>query len=77
MESIIFSLPDGGISKPVRSRYGFHIFQVVSATPPTVKTLNDVRDECMTKLRRSKSQEMILDLLDDLRNTATIEILAK
>ncbi len=75
VESIIFSLPSGGISRPVRSRYGFHIFKIDSVKPSTYRALNDVRDECMTKLRRSKSKAMILDLLTELRSKASIEII--
>lgn len=75
LESIIFSLPDGGVSEPVRYRNGFLIFKVNSVHPPAYKSLDEVRGQCITKLRRSKAQEMIHDLLAELRSKATIEIL--
>lgn len=75
MESILFSLPDGGVSEPVKFRNGIFIFKVVAVKSPTVKSFDDVRGKCMSKVRRSKSQAMIQDLVRDLRSKANIEIL--
>jgi len=77
LESIIFSLPDGGVSEPLRYRDGILIFKVTAVKSSDIKPFNDVRDQCMTQLRQSKAQAIVQDLVNDLRSNASIEILAK
>ena len=75
IESIVFSLPEGGVSHPVETRGGFRIFKVESFRPPVIRPLEEVRDDIMVKLRREKAGTMISQLLDGLRTKARIEIM--
>lgn len=74
---VIFSLPEGGVSPPIETRGGFRIFKVVSYRPSSFRSLNDVRDDIVAKLRREKAGEMISKLVNVLRSKARIEILKK
>ncbi len=77
IDSVVFSMPPGGISEPIQSRRGYHIFKVTAVTPPTVRPLEEVRSRIITDLRRRKAGAMIKQVLKDLRSKARIEILVK
>jgi peptidyl-prolyl cis-trans isomerase D len=48
-EEAVFTLKQGEISDPVRTRYGFHILQVIAIHK---RPLDEVRDEIVARLRR-------------------------
>ncbi|UCF29956.1 MAG: peptidylprolyl isomerase [bacterium] len=77
IDSVIFSLPPGGISQPVKSRRGYHIFKVVSVDPSAIRPLEEVTGQIIARLRHMKSKSMINELLDGLRSRAKIEILVQ
>jgi parvulin-like peptidyl-prolyl isomerase len=74
-DTTIFNMTPGSVTKPIRSRQGFHIVKVTSTTPSSPKSLEEVRQHITTRLRRGRSREMIASLIDDLRSKAEIEII--
>jgi len=75
LDSVIFKMKEGTVSEPIRTRQGFHIVKVVSYTPSTEKTFEDVKPRITTLIRRAKAREMISQLVNDLKKKAEIEIL--
>lgn len=75
IESIVFSLPKGGVSPPVETRGGFRIFKVVSYRASSRRPLDEVRAEIVLKLRRERAGAMISELVAELRSKARIEIM--
>ena len=73
--TIVFDLEEGGISQPLKSRHGVHIFNVVKHVPASTRPLQEVRDRIHTSLRRIKAQEMLSTLLAELKEKADIQIL--
>ncbi len=63
-----FRLKVGEISQPFRSKFGVHLCVVTGRTPGDL-SLEDVRDEVLTRL----SQEMWKQTVADMRKTAKIE----
>lgn len=74
-DTTIFRLKAGTVTKPIRSHQGFHIIKVVSTTPSTTKTLEEVKPHVTTLIRRERAREMISLLINDLKKKAEIEIL--
>jgi peptidyl-prolyl cis-trans isomerase D len=72
--SVLFSLDDGAVTEPLRSRHGFHIFNIIIRTPPTTKPFQDVQNEITTTLRKRHAQEMVGKLIEELRTKAEIVI---
>ena len=73
--TMIFNLKAGAVTKPIRSHQGFHIIKIVSTTPSTTKTFEEVKPYVTTLIRRERAREMISLLISDLKNKAEIEIL--
>lgn len=39
----VFALPKGGVTEPVKSHFGWHVFHVTAIRPPSVQSLDEVR----------------------------------
>jgi peptidyl-prolyl cis-trans isomerase D len=74
-DTMIFGLKEGTVTKPIRSHRGFHIIKVVSTTPSTTKSFEEVKPYVTTLIRRERAREMISQLVSDLKDSAEIEIL--
>lgn len=65
-ENTGYSLPIGGVSEPVKSRYGFHIIQLLELKPAEYKPLSDVKDEIKKELIRLKARDMAREKADQV-----------
>ena len=73
----VFALPEGGVSEPLNSPFGWHIFRVDTIKPATTRSFEEVREQ----LRAEMAQESALDqrfemanrLEDGLASGATLE----
>ncbi|MDF1524653.1 MAG: peptidylprolyl isomerase [bacterium] len=75
LDTRIFTLKEGTVTEPVRSRNGFHIIKIVSTTPSTTKSIEEMKPHIITRIRRERAREMISQLVSDLRQQAEIEII--
>ncbi len=51
-----FSMEIGGISDPIRTRYGWHIFKLEERTPASISPLENVRQSIQSKLASQKQK---------------------
>ncbi len=73
-ESAAFALPVGGISEPVRSRFGYHIIKVTDKKKEGLATFEEVREDLIQFLKSQKVQMKVGELVDQLRKEARLEI---
>jgi peptidyl-prolyl cis-trans isomerase C len=71
---IIFALKPGEVSRLVPADYGFHIFQVVSRSPAEVVPLAQARAEIVDKLRDTRADQILADLVKDARHRYNVEL---
>ena len=69
-----FSLPVGSI-KLAKTQYGYHIIKVTDKKKEGLATLEEVKPELTEFLKNQKAQTELNKLINELRNTAKIEIL--
>ncbi len=53
-----FGPPPGGVSDPVRSPFGWHVFRVVGVTPGTTRGLPEVREEIAASLALERAADI-------------------
>ncbi|WP_018873479.1 SurA N-terminal domain-containing protein [Thioalkalivibrio sp. ALJ16] len=66
LETIIFTLPEGLISQPVRTDRGWFILEVTAIEESRPQPFEDVREEVEQDLRDRTAEQMQIDALDDL-----------
>ncbi len=63
-----FELKTDGLSKPVKTQYGYHVIQAVSDVHKSkVTSLDDVRDSIRTTLLQQKRNEEMQKWVEDLK----------
>lgn len=73
----IAGMKEGGVSEPVETDFGWHIFRVSEIKPEQVKPFDEVRDEIETSLKSEQAGDRLYDLStaleDELAGGATLE----
>jgi parvulin-like peptidyl-prolyl isomerase len=70
----VFSLKVGGLSKIIKSSYGYHIFKVEERVEAKVQEFDEVKDEIAHQIRKKKSSQIYYKWLSELRANAKIKI---
>lgn len=70
----VFALPVGGVTDPIETTLGYHIFKVIDKQPALLKALNDVRGEIQDRLFKQKLKKRLDSYVDDLKKNAYISI---
>ena len=60
-EEAVFSMKEGEVSKPVLTRFGWHIIKLEKIKPGRVKPLAEVKNSIATRLKTQKAKDMIWD----------------
>ena len=74
IDRIIFSLSPGEISKPVRSKVGYHIFKVEDVKYSGYLSLDDVHNDIKKMLFQRKFKKKLDEWVAELRSKAYISI---
>jgi peptidyl-prolyl cis-trans isomerase C len=69
-----FSLPVGSV-KLIKTQFGYHIIKVTDKKKEGLATLEEVKSELTDFLKNEKAQTELNKLVNELRNTAKIDIL--
>ena len=57
----VFSMKEGQVSEPVRTRFGFHIIKLEKIKPERDKSLNEVKGIIARKIKEKKIEKMLWD----------------
>lgn len=74
LESQVWNLPKGAVTKPIRIPNGFEILKVDDHTKKGLASLDDVRSDIENRLYGPKMQPMVRKYLTDLRMHAFLQI---
>jgi parvulin-like peptidyl-prolyl isomerase len=73
-DRVVFSLPEGSVSKVVKSPYGFHIFKVLKKEKGHWIELPEVKEKIKTDLIKGKEEQEFRKWLDALKSKANVRI---
>ncbi|MES0372541.1 MAG: peptidyl-prolyl cis-trans isomerase, partial [Mariprofundaceae bacterium] len=62
-EKSAFSLKEKGLSKPVKTQFGWHVIEVLGKRPAHIKSLNESRDEIANLLEKMTLDQWIDKLI--------------
>lgn len=67
-DKVAFSLKQNELSQPVKTEFGFHVIQALSAIKPAKTTpLKDVKDSIKQQLEQTKKNEAMTKWVDELK----------
>ncbi len=67
-EQAAFDLEVGGVSEPVRTKFGYHLIKLKAIKPGGTKTFAEARAEVETAYREAEAQRMFIDQADQFAN---------
>ena len=73
-DKVAFALPEGGVSDPVRTSFGWHIIKVEERKSAPVKPFEEVKDQLQEKLTREQLEKYADQYVKELRQQATVEV---
>jgi parvulin-like peptidyl-prolyl isomerase len=74
LEDVLFSLEIGKRSKPVQVDDGYYIFLVKEKRPVTSKSIEEVKDEIKMKIENAKTEKVLKEWIEGLKDQAYISI---
>ncbi len=69
-DDAVFSMTVGEHSKPVQTRFGFHIIELLEITPEVVTPLAEVHDQLVQQILENERSELFFDKSETLSNLA-------
>lgn len=71
-DSVAFALPTGVLSDPVRTRYGYHLIEILQKQEPRLVPFEEIDSRLVDGLLAQKTQEEVEALVESLRKKAKI-----
>jgi peptidyl-prolyl cis-trans isomerase C len=71
-EDVVFALEPNAISEPVRTRFGYHLIQLLAKKPEHQRLFEEVEEQIFESLRNKKFFQSRRKLLEKLRKEAKI-----
>jgi len=67
--AVVWSLPGNGVSQPVQSAVGWHVFSAGPLVPAQTKRLETVSEEIKAQLKREKAAEAFYDIAQRIEDS--------
>ncbi len=72
-EKVAFGLPVGGISEPIRTKFGWHVIKVEERRAVAAKTFEELKDALRDRLLRSQLEKYTDQYVQELRSQALVQ----
>ena len=64
----VFALPLGGISEPLHSGLGWHLFQVTAIQPATGQTMDQVKPQLVAELKKEQAVDKLYEMANQIED---------
>ncbi len=65
-EEAAFSLQEGELSEPVRSRFGYHLIKLTGIKPSSIKRFEEARSEVENDYRKAEGERLYFEMAERL-----------
>jgi peptidyl-prolyl cis-trans isomerase SurA len=72
-EKAAFTLPTGGVSEPIRTKFGWHVLKVEDKRSVAPQPFDEVKDQLREKLLKGQQEKYIEQYVQELRANAVVE----
>ena len=73
-EKAAFTLPVGGISEPIRTKFGWHVLKVEEHKSLAAPPLDEVKDQLRDKMLRAQLEKYTEQYVMELRAAAVVDV---
>ena len=73
-DKVAFSLKEGEVGDPVRTKFGWHVIKVDERRSVGVKSFEEIKDELRDKMLLGQLEKYTEDYVQELRQSASVEI---
>ncbi|MFP2961194.1 peptidylprolyl isomerase [Myxococcus sp. 1LA] len=73
-ERAAFALPEGGVSEPVRTNFGWHVLKVEERRAVAAESYEEMRSKLEGKLLQEKTEKFLDQYVAELRQKATVDV---
>ena len=73
-EKAAFTLPPGGISDPIRTKFGWHVLKVEERKGLSAPRLEEVKDQLRDKMLRGQLEKYTDQYVQELRAAAVVDV---
>jgi peptidyl-prolyl cis-trans isomerase C len=73
-EEVVFVMQKGEISKPVKTKYGYHLIKLNNKTPAGIKPFEEVKDSIINKLREDDWEQKRVDFYAQVKKDNAMKI---
>jgi len=73
-EKAAFTLPPGGISEPIRTKFGWHVLKVEERKGLAAPPLDEVKDQLRERMLRGQLEKYTDQYVQELRAAAVVEV---
>lgn len=74
IDRAVFSLPVGGVTDPVTSRFGWHIVKLIERMPASYKPFSEVKADLLKREQETQFQKKLAEYLQKLKQEAVIKV---
>ncbi len=74
-EEVAFVLPVGEVSDPVKTQFGYHLIKVSDKKDSSTKAFEEIKESALKQLLNQKQEQKYLELIKELRDKYTVEML--
>lgn len=73
-EKAAFGLPEGGVSEPVRTNFGWHVLKVEERRQVATASYEEMRSKLEGKLLQEKTEKFLDQYVQELRQKANVDV---
>jgi peptidyl-prolyl cis-trans isomerase C len=77
LDNAIFSMKVNEVSEPIHTTFGYHILLITDKRNATVASFDEIKETLGNRLKEIESELLLLDHLNNLRDSANIQIFDK